>query len=532
MKQVSSDSQGSVEIGIRPEVTMLSVLQHLNYKAWFAMAEFIDNAIQSFEVNRVLFERTHGQGFKLKISIDVDACDPGRIVIKDNAAGIAGDDFPRAFRTAQAPSDRSGLSEFGMGMKSAACWFAKNWSVRTKAIGESFERTITFDIQDIVDRKLESLNTRERPEASELHYTVVTLWNLHHIPQGRTIGKIRAHLASIYRVYLRKGSLELKFNGEALEYSSPAILSAVPFASAGTPIKGEDVKPVSWQKKIAFDFGKGQRVTGFAALREVGSTPLAGFALFRRDRLIEGSHDESYRPSQIFKQTNSYPYQRLFGELHLEGFDVSHTKDGFRWEEHEDIFLEYLKQELEASPLNLLLQAESYRSTPSRRSIETQAIAATDSVASYIEDQVGPYIVEARVSPAEPDSLPLELGSNQLSASERTVEVHDGRYLWIILLKVTVDPASEDWLSVAKSEMNDDKANRVRRLTIDISLAHPFSIQFLGARNENVELYLRMATAICVSLVLAEDMTGAAPETFLFNFNQLMRDTLAQKGTL
>ena len=33
------------------------------------------------------------------------------------------------------PPDRSGLSEFGMGMKSAACWFAPRWSVRTKALG-------------------------------------------------------------------------------------------------------------------------------------------------------------------------------------------------------------------------------------------------------------------------------------------------------------------------------------------------------------------------------------------------------------
>lgn len=525
-------AQGDMGIGIRPEVTMLSVLQHLNYKAWFAMAEFIDNAIQSFEYNRLRLEELHGSSFRLSISIEMDAALPGRIVIKDNAAGIAGADFPRAFRTAQVPSDRTGLSEFGMGMKSAACWFAKNWSVRTKALDEDVERTITFNIQDIVDKKLESLDAVERNESQSLHYTVVTLWNLHHIPQGRTIGKIRAHLASIYRVYLRSGNLELTFNGESLEYISPAVLNAIPFTSAGSPAKGEDVKAVIWQKQIAFDFGKGQRVTGFAALRETGSTPLAGFALFRRKRLIEGSHDESYRPSLIFKQTNSYPYQRLFGELHLEGFDVSHTKDGFRWEEHEDIFLEYLKQELESPPLNLLLQAESYRSTPNKRTVEVQAAAATSSVANFIEDHVGPYIQDARVNPVEPDPLPPDLPISLLSASERTVEIHDGRYLWKILLKITVDPACEDWLSVAKNEEVKDTEDRIRRLTIELSLAHPFSTQFLGSRNENIELYLRVATAICVSLVLAEDMTGAAPETFLFNFNQLMRGALAHTGVV
>ncbi|OLS62268.1 hypothetical protein PSEMO_31790 [Pseudomonas putida] len=532
MGHVNLDAQGSVEVGIRPEVTMLSVLQHLNYKAWFAMAEFIDNAIQSFEANRESLEAIHGCDFQLKINIDIDVAPPGRIVIKDNAAGIAGDDFPRAFRTAQAPSDRTGLSEFGMGMKSAACWFAKNWSVRTKAVNEVVERTINFDVQNIVDRKLESLRPLERQEDARVHYTVVTLWGLHHVPQGRTVGKIKAHLASIYRVYIRQGSLELIFNGEKLEYNSPAVLSAVPYNSAGLPSQGESVQAVSWQKKISFDFGEGQRVTGFAALREVGSTPLAGFALFRRNRLIEGSHDESYRPSQIFKQTNSYPYQRLFGELHLEGFDVSHTKDGFRWEEHEDIFLEFLKQELETLPLNLLLQAESYRSTPNRRTIEVQAAAATSSVVSYIEDHVAPYITEARLNPVEPDPLPSNLPANPLSASERKVEVHDGKNQWIIQLKLTVDPSSEDWLSVAKNESGDDKSDRIRGLTIELSLAHPFSVQFLGGRNENVELYLRIATAVCVSLVLTQDITGEAPETFLFNFNKLMRGAMARTGVL
>ncbi len=39
------------------------------------------------------------------------------------------------------------------------------------------------------------------------------------------------------------------------------------------PTQGPDVKPIEWRKDIALDFGKGQRVTGFAALREVGSTP-------------------------------------------------------------------------------------------------------------------------------------------------------------------------------------------------------------------------------------------------------------------
>lgn len=508
---------------------MLSVLRHLNYKAWFAIAEFIDNALQSYLANRQALEAIHGASFRLTVDVRIETNGPGLIVVSDNAAGISMADFPRAFRAAQVPTDRTGLSEFGMGMKSAACWFAEKWSVRTKALGEPLERTIHFDIRHIVDNKVESLNTEVRDiEDPSLHYTVVTLRGLHHVPQGRTLGKIKDHLASIYRVFLRDGRLTLRFNNEPpLTYATPPILKAHEYTAPGVPAQG-DASPVEWRKDIELDFGEGQRVTGFAALRETGSTPFAGFALFRRDRLIEGSHDETYRPSFIFKQTNSYPYQRLFGELHVEGFEVSHTKDGFRWEEYEDLFLECLKAALEAAPLDLLKQAENYRALPSKKSIEARAAAATDSVADYVERDVAPVLVDVQARPSDAPPLPQTLPSSALQASERTVCVNDGVWDWVITIRTSVDPARDDWISLAKQGSQRGDLEETRRLTVDLALAHPFSSEFLGANNENIELFLRVATAVCISLILAEDHTAHAPEVVLLHFNHLMRGALSQ----
>lgn len=522
----SEHSTGPIEI--RPEVTMLSVLRHLNYKAWFAIAEFIDNSLQSFLSNRQALQALHGEQHRLTVEVRIDVSGPGQIVITDNAAGISSTDFPRAFRAAQVPNDKSGLSEFGMGMKSAACWFAETWSVRTKALNESVERTIHFDIRHIVDNKIESLNTDARAVAPDAHYTVVTLRGLHHLPQGRTLGKIKEHLASIYRIFLRDGRLELIFNGEPLSYATPSILTAVPFTAHGIPSPGHEAKPVQWRKDISLDFGEGQKVTGFAALREVGSTPFAGFALFRRDRLIEGSHDETYRPSFIFKQTNSYPYQRLFGELHVEGFEVSHTKDGFRWEEYEDIFLDFLKAELEKPPINLLAQADNYRALPSRKSVESRAAAATASVALHLENDVAPLLVEAHSHPTDAPPLPTTIQASPLQASERTVQLDDGHWQWIISVRTSVDPAREDWVSLAKQESVAGDIEQVRRLCVELSLAHPFSMEFLGPNNENVELLLRVASAISIALVLSEDITGEAPEAVLYHFNYLMRGALTR----
>ena len=346
-------------VSIRPGVSVLSVLRHLNYKPWFALAEFVDNAVQSYRANRERLEELHDSDFKLQVSIDIEATRPARISIKDNAAGIAKSEFPRAFRPAAVPTDRSGLSEFGMGMKSAACWFAPRWSVRTKAFEEEVERTVRFDVERIVHDQIEELGIDKAPSDKNLHFTEIILEDLHHVPVKKTISKIKEHLTDIYRVFIREGILELRFGGELLTHEEPKILN-VPY------VRETDGKPRLWQKEIQFDFGEGLTVSGFAALRDPGSFAKSGFALFRRGRLIQGSADEGYRPGMVFGQPGSHRSLRLFGELHLEGFEISHTKDGFRWDENEQPFLELLKDHLNDDELPLLRQADDYRTLAAR----------------------------------------------------------------------------------------------------------------------------------------------------------------------
>ena len=136
MKQVE-------KVSIRPQVTVLSVLKFLEYETWFALAEFVDNAIDSFSKNIKELKSIEGQDFKLIVSIEINESE-NKITIRDNAAGINQTDYPRAFRAAEIPPDNSGLSEFGMGMKSAACWFADNWTVTSTALGEPTEKRVRF----------------------------------------------------------------------------------------------------------------------------------------------------------------------------------------------------------------------------------------------------------------------------------------------------------------------------------------------------------------------------------------------------
>ena len=122
---------------------------------------------------------------------------------------------------------------------------------------------------------------------------------------------------------------------------------------------------MTWHKEIDLDLGDGHRVSGWAAILARASVTNAGFAIFRRRRLVQGSHGEGYRPETIFGKPNKFVYQRLVGELEVEGFSVSHTKDGIQWEDWEEDILSWVKDSLDAEPLPLLDQAENYRARAS-----------------------------------------------------------------------------------------------------------------------------------------------------------------------
>jgi hypothetical protein len=521
-KPASRSIQGRVPVqalktvNIRPGVSVLAVLRHLNYTPWFALAEFVDNAVQSFIQHRAELEKAEGKKYKLRVDIDLDLSPPARISIRDNAAGIYPAEFPRAFRPAAIPPDRSGLAEFGMGMKSAACWFAPRWTVRTSALGEPITRIVHFDIDNIVNDDLQELAIGEEPAGTEHHFTEVVLEDIFHVPIGRTVGKLKEHLADIYRVFMREGLLELRFNGTLLIYDAPNILQAPYFKEKNGASK-------LWRKAIQFDFGDGLSVHGFAALREPASTARAGFSLFRRGRLIQGSGDEGYRPAFVFGQSNSYRYQRLFGELHLEGFEVSHTKDGFRWDENEQPFLELLRELLDSDDLPLLRQAEGYRSRAARNQLAgaaEQAVANTTEAMEARLPEVLPVVSEAPLI-----ETPTEEAPEQPRLAARRFEIQFRGRAWSINVEVTNDPAEGQWLVL--SDSGPQAHASPRRIDIRVSMAHPFMIRFAQSDPEEVEGLLRVGAALALAEVLARDSGVRRAGTIRRNVNDILRDALS-----
>jgi len=506
------------KINIRPGVSVLAVLRHLNYRPWFALGEFVDNAVESFNKHRAALEKIEGKGLKLRVDIDIDTTSPARISIRDNAAGIFESEYARAFRPASIPPNRSGLAEFGMGMKSAACWFAPSWSVRTSALGEPVARSIHFNIEDIVNDDIEELAIREKAEKPNSHYTEVVLENIFHVPVGRTVAKLKEHLTDIYRGFIRDGLLDLRFNGEVLAYKDPKVFKAPYYKDKGGPDR-------MWRKTIEFDFGDGLAVRGFAALRETASVAKAGFSLFRRGRVIQGTGDEGYRPAFIFGNPNSYRYQRLFGELHLEGFEVSHTKDGFRWDENEQPFLELLRDHLDSDELPLLKQAENYRVRAARAQLANTAKQAVSNTAQAMEAKLPEILPSIADAPLVETSI--QEAPHKSTLANRRFEISFRGKIWSINVELADDPSESQWLALSDTP---ETRKEPRKLDIRVSMSHPFMVRFAqtDTEDEDVEALLRVAAAFGLGEVLARDSGVRKAGTVRRNVNDILREALSE----
>lgn len=515
----------SSKINIRPGVSILSVLKHLNYKPWYALAEFVDNAIDSYQKDYDKIIKVEGKDFVLKVEIEINSYDK-KIVIKDNAGGIHKKEFSRAFRTAELPPDTSGLSEFGMGMKSASCWFTNYWEVRTKAINDQKESTISFDINKIVKDKLEELEIKEKKSEKEEHYTIITLKKVNNIPTRKTIGKIKKHLSSIYRDFFRKGELILKYNGEELKHHEPKILKAPYF-------KDEKGKEIEWKKEINLKVDGGIGIKGFAAIRETASTTEAGFALFRKGRVIEGSADEGYRPQVIFGHSNSYAYQRLFGELHISGVRVSHTKDGIQWKHHLEQFLDLLKKELEKEPRKLLSQANGFRKRPKISDIRNEAQKSLDRTSDVIQASTSQQIGSIRSNSNNNHTKPDEDCDKKLKKCKeslfRDLNIEIEGEEWKIHIELSYDDKLKDLFEIGDSFIDEkQKKKNARNVGIRLSLPHPFMSRFAGTDNTKIEPILRIAAALCLSEIMARDSGVKLAGSIRRNMNELLGGSLSK----
>ena len=310
------------------ENNVIASYKRLSYEAWYAFAEFIDNSTQSYFDNKQLLDSLFSQtGDRLRISIDYDK-NLDRIVITDNSFGMDKADLQRAFRVGQPPANPNGRSKYGLGMKTAACWFGDKWTVQSKKLGENKSFTVNIDVAEIANHQGEVILTpiEEVTDVSE-HFTIITITDLNRKFIGRTLWKIKDYLSSIYRFDIIDG-IEIKWNGTALSWTG--YLDELHVTTEG----------VRYRKEFEFEVN-GKRVKGWVGVlgRGHGSRRKAGFSIIQNRRVIQNN----YKPISIYGEQedggNDLVNQRVVGEINLDKFSVSHTKDKIVWEDDEEDIL-------------------------------------------------------------------------------------------------------------------------------------------------------------------------------------------------
>jgi hypothetical protein len=381
-----------VKVELQFGLDVIRSYRRLPYKAWYAIAEFVDNSTQSFEDNREILEAAYAaESDILEVSITYDKNEPGLLRIADNAMGMSLDELRHALHVGSPPANTLGRSEFGLGLKTAASWVGNVWTVRTKKLNDTVEYEATVDGESVAQGNAElPLVVRKGRDASE-HYTILEITQHNHRFQTQTLGKIRQYLSSLYREDLRRDVLRLEWQGEVLtwrDYVDSDFLT------------DRDDKP--YKKKFQFSVD-GKQVAGWVGILKKGSRQKAGFSILRRNRVIRG-WPESWRPQKLYGQlegSNDLVNQRLVGEIHLDDFEVTHTKSDILWMGNEE---EEVENKLKKVSWSYRETARTTRTTgadargPSHRDVK---VAVDELTAELQSEELGDAIDISVVPPPE-----------------------------------------------------------------------------------------------------------------------------------
>ena len=481
----------SVSIALQPSV--YSTFRALNNTVSFALGEYVDNAVQSYLDNKDALVALD-PNYRLEIRINVD-WEKRNITITDNAAGINTKNYKKAFEPAHIPVDSTGLNEFGMGMKTASVWLADKWCVYTKALGETVERFTNFDLLKVIEDNKEELIVEEKPKSAEEHYTKIILTDLSkQAPSVNQMDKVKRHLSSFYRKFIKNEDVKIFVNEELLHYPEYEILNAPYY-------KQPESHNIFWKKEIDFQIGK-YKATGFIAILKTMQQSANGIALLRRGRIIE----EKYFPQIICGQAGSPRYKRIFGEIELEGFDVSFNKNKFRDEEDLSIFMEALKEELTQTDFDLYGQAENYRQRTKEevtkiakeitkklkkenktreftKKIQEVELKAKDTELITREENI---IQEAEVLSSHSDSFTL--GNTDYSLKIELVNTNSNN-----LYSINVEDS--------KSLFDDINS---KTISCRINLAHPFFARFdMFKKNDNYQPIITIFRTLTLAEIIA-----------------------------
>lgn len=437
-------------------------------------------------------------------------------MIRDNAYGMVLEDFVRALVLDSPPADTSGRSEYGMGLKTAACWFGARWSVETTALGSDRLYRATIDVPELARSHDNFVRASEERIHPSTHYTLVSIEHLYKPLRGRTLERIRDQLGSMYRQDLRSGEIRILWNGDPVAFEEQPVLKE----------RRPDGTTTTWKKEVSFSVPWEESllpVSGWIAIRDPGKQRDAGLVLLRRGRVIVGGPGEGYRPAEVFGAPNMFRSQRLFGELNMDQWPVTQAKDGFDWSGGlEDAFVEALGEMCKEYGE----YADTYRQP--RRAAEVSVgemeRISRPTAAALASPDFGEWLSRQMVAPAQPspESTPIEVVApreelRRASAGAVSFNLNVSGREWELSLHWQDELPHSPWMQVEYPSETE--------IEIFLNTAHPF----LAGCVSNPQI-LEMIERFAVGLALAEKISllpssdnRVSPSEFRVRMSKILR---------
>ncbi len=281
--------------------------------------EFIDNSLQSF--------RTKENNIKLK-ELGIDKCvvlitiSKDEISISDNAYGMNLEAFKRALTLNEKNKEypENSLGEFGMGLKYAAISLGYEYTIETTMLGNSEKYTATINEELLKKNSKIVIAQIDDTVLPNEHYSKITIRNLIVKITNKEKILLMEALSKIYHIYLGNEELEINFYpNQSVKYEPPQLWINEDGSEFLQDFEGE----------LTFG-GKRYEYFGWIGILHTADTSKngkAGFSLLKQDRIIVSN----YRPELLLGKANSFPYQRIVGEINLNEWPVDFNKGSFTW---------------------------------------------------------------------------------------------------------------------------------------------------------------------------------------------------------
>lgn len=447
----------------------------LDYAWHQAIGEFVDNSIDSF----VRFCKDDDD-WQVNITYEQKRM---LFRIVDNANGMDKTELDRAIKLAKVPLHDDGISKYGLGMKTAASWMGRHWTITTKKRGERLEWTADVDIEKLKKSGANKLPFTSKFADESLHYTIVEVKKLRRKIGGRSIGKTKSNIAYLYPIQLTSGKLKIDWGTETLEYKEPKFLTE----------KEVDGSTHTWYDRLPQDFNvNGHKIRGaYGILDSKADIPHAGITLYWRDRVIVGGHRSGWQPGEIFGESLSdLARQRIWVELHLDCLTPNQQKKGFIW-------LELTKDDLVDALKPYLKEAVSYSRNLSRRKGSKPSSGQMKMTDEKIKDamqseDLGRAMLESlkqgqRSPPEVSDEAAAEMEKNdpaplRISVNDGEPDVH-----------IIKDPNSHELQPFMTTKTPKNKL-----IKLFMNTNHRFFAEFVGDDISRYKLYQHMLIALAL----------------------------------